>query len=99
MLKHFFVGGKLTTKPCDCSVLITDKIRRTAKFLCAMGRGIPIVSQLWLTVSKDTKAFQGWWIFALEMLFIIPLGLRSSLKLIFIKGYRHQVVQGAQELR
>jgi hypothetical protein len=38
---------------------VTDKIRRTAKFLCAMGRGIPIVSQRWLASSKDAKTFQG----------------------------------------
>jgi hypothetical protein len=54
-----FLGGKLTTNPGDCTVLVTDQIRRTAKFLCTMGKGIPIVSRLWLVNSKDAKTFLG----------------------------------------
>ena len=54
-----FSGGKLTTNPGDCTVLVTDQIRRTAKFLCTMGKGIPIVSRLWLLNSKDAKMFLG----------------------------------------
>ena len=37
------------------TVLVTDKIRRTAKLLCALGRGIPIVSSSWITQSKSAK--------------------------------------------
>ncbi len=56
---QIFLGGKLTTNPGDCTVLVTDQIRRTAKFLCTMGKGIPIVSRLWLSNSKDAKMFLG----------------------------------------
>ena len=53
------LGGVLTNKVSECTVLITDKIRRTSKFLCALGLGIPIVSPNWLVQSKMTKTFLG----------------------------------------
>ena len=53
------LGGVLTTKVSDCTVLIADKIRRTSKLLCALGLGIPIVSPNWLVQSKMTKTFLG----------------------------------------
>ena len=53
------LGGILTNKVSECTVLITDKIRRTSKFLCALGLGIPIVSPNWLVQSKMTKTFLG----------------------------------------
>ena len=53
------LGGTLTTKVSECTVLITEKIRRTSKLLCALGLGIPIVSPKWLVQSKMTKTFLG----------------------------------------
>ena len=53
------LGGVLTTKVSDCTVLIADKIRRTSKLLCALGLGIPIVSPNWLVQNKMTKTFLG----------------------------------------
>jgi hypothetical protein len=53
------VGGQLTSSPGDCTVLVTDNIRRTAKFLCAIGKGLPIVSHRWLLASKNAKMFLG----------------------------------------
>ena len=53
------LGYQTTSNASECTVLLTDKIRRTAKFLCAMGRRIPIVSQRWLTASKKSKKFEG----------------------------------------
>jgi len=55
------LGGVLTNKVSECTVLITDKIRRTSKFLCALGLGIPIVSPNWLVQSKMTKTFLDPW--------------------------------------
>ncbi len=49
----------MTTSPGDCTVLVTDNIRRTAKFLCAIGKGLPIVSHRWLLASKNAKMFLG----------------------------------------
>lgn len=42
------LGGTEATSVRDCSHLVTDGIRRTLKFLCALGRGIPIVTPQWL---------------------------------------------------
>ena len=41
-------------------MLVTDKVRRTAKFMCMVAKGIPIVGPGWLSQSKETKTFQGW---------------------------------------
>ena len=41
-------------------MLVTDKVRRTAKFMCMVAKGIPIVGPGWLSQSKETKTFLGW---------------------------------------
>ena len=41
------------------TVLVTDKIRRTYKFLCIMGRGKPIVSPDWLFQCQRLGHFVG----------------------------------------
>ena len=40
-------------------MLVTDKLRRTEKLLCALGRGIPIVSKDWVTRSKSVNTILG----------------------------------------
>ncbi|XP_030659064.1 mediator of DNA damage checkpoint protein 1 isoform X4 [Nomascus leucogenys] len=42
------LGGSLACSAAEASHLVTDRIRRTVKFLCALGRGIPILSLDWL---------------------------------------------------
>lgn len=42
------MGGKIVEDIETCTVLVTDKIVRTCKSLCAMAKGIPIVSTEWL---------------------------------------------------
>ena len=37
----------------EVTVLVTDKIRRTVKFMCAVARGLPIVSDQWLLQCKS----------------------------------------------
>lgn len=32
----------------DMNCLVTDKVRRTVKFLCAVAKGIPVVTTQWL---------------------------------------------------
>ncbi|KAF6203767.1 hypothetical protein GE061_002102 [Apolygus lucorum] len=51
------LGGKVVEKPSDCTVLVTDKVRRTVKFLCALSLGKPIVSPNWLSKSKSFNKF------------------------------------------
>ncbi|NXD60591.1 MDC1 protein, partial [Corvus moneduloides] len=42
------LGGTEATSVHDCSHLVTDGARRTLKLLCALARGVPIVTPEWL---------------------------------------------------
>lgn len=46
--------------PANCTVLVTDKVRRTYKFLCALAKGIPIVTIDWLRDSETAARFLEW---------------------------------------
>ena len=50
----------------DCTVLVTDQIKRTAKLLCGVARGLPIVSPTWLEASKKSGSFLDPWQFILK---------------------------------
>ncbi|XP_063488660.1 mediator of DNA damage checkpoint protein 1 isoform X5 [Symphalangus syndactylus] len=51
------LGGSLACSAAEASHLVTDRIRRTVKFLCAVGRGIPILSLDWLHQSRKAGFF------------------------------------------
>lgn len=51
------LGGELADSVNDCTHLVTDRIRRTVKFLCAVARGIPIVTLDWLEKCGKSKCF------------------------------------------
>uniref|UniRef100_A0A224XJJ8 PAX-interacting protein 1 n=1 Tax=Panstrongylus lignarius TaxID=156445 RepID=A0A224XJJ8_9HEMI len=51
------LGGQVVDCPKSCTVLVTDKVRRTVKFLCALALGRPIVSPQWLASSKMSLTF------------------------------------------
>ncbi|XP_067608444.1 mediator of DNA damage checkpoint protein 1 isoform X3 [Pseudorca crassidens] len=51
------LGGSLASSVAEASHLVTDRIRRTVKFLCALGRGIPILSLDWLRQSHKAGCF------------------------------------------
>ncbi|XP_030659067.1 mediator of DNA damage checkpoint protein 1 isoform X7 [Nomascus leucogenys] len=51
------LGGSLACSAAEASHLVTDRIRRTVKFLCALGRGIPILSLDWLHQSRKAGVF------------------------------------------
>ncbi|XP_039707101.1 mediator of DNA damage checkpoint protein 1 isoform X2 [Pteropus medius] len=51
------LGGSLASSVAEASHLVTDRIRRTVKFLCALGRGIPILSLDWLHQSRKAGCF------------------------------------------
>ena len=46
------LGGRITSNVCEATHLITDKVRRTIKFLSCLARGCEILSSDWLTKSK-----------------------------------------------
>ncbi|XP_068779950.1 mediator of DNA damage checkpoint protein 1 [Struthio camelus] len=45
------LGGSVAASVFDCTHLVTDRVRRTVKFLCALARGVPIVTPEWLLKS------------------------------------------------
>ncbi|XP_060045366.1 mediator of DNA damage checkpoint protein 1 isoform X2 [Erinaceus europaeus] len=51
------LGGSLASSVEEASHLVTDRVRRTVKFLCALGRGIPILSLDWLHQSRKAGCF------------------------------------------
>ncbi|XP_026633629.1 mediator of DNA damage checkpoint protein 1 isoform X3 [Microtus ochrogaster] len=51
------LGGRLASSVNEASHLVTDRIRRTVKFLCALGKGIPILSLSWLYESRKAGHF------------------------------------------
>ena len=51
------LGASEVQDPTKCSVLVTDKVRRTFKFLCALAQSVPIVSVDWLTDSEKAGRF------------------------------------------
>lgn len=51
------LGGRMAKGVADMNCLVTDKVRRTVKFLCAVAKGIPIVTTQWLgKVSHDSSS-------------------------------------------
>lgn len=47
------LGGSLARGVNDMTHLVTDKARRTVKFLCAVARGVPIVTPEWLKKVRE----------------------------------------------
>lgn len=51
------LGGQLVNDIHSCTHLVTDKVRRTVKFLCGLSRGVIIVQPSWLEACKKAKSF------------------------------------------
>ncbi|XP_068690572.1 enolase-phosphatase E1-like isoform X1 [Montipora foliosa] len=51
------LGGQLVNDVHSCTHLVTDKVRRTVKFLCGLSRGVIIVQPSWLEACKKAKSF------------------------------------------
>ena len=51
------LGGVLVQCVHDSTHLVTDKVRRTVKFLCGLGGGQKVVQPSWLEACKNAKAF------------------------------------------
>jgi len=51
------LGGELVDSIHNCTHLVTDKVRRTVKFLCGVARGLLIVTPEWLERSRDARTF------------------------------------------
>ncbi|KAI8925665.1 hypothetical protein BC831DRAFT_512372 [Entophlyctis helioformis] len=51
------LGGTVVDNWSECTHLVTDRIRRTVKFLCALSAGKHIMDVKWLDVSKKEGRF------------------------------------------
>ncbi|KAM4641091.1 mediator of DNA damage checkpoint protein 1 [Discoglossus pictus] len=51
------LGGDIAESVFDCTHLVTDRVRRTVKFLCALARGLPIVTLDWIDKCKKSGCF------------------------------------------
>ncbi|XP_073405037.1 mediator of DNA damage checkpoint protein 1 isoform X2 [Dendrobates tinctorius] len=51
------LGGEIAESVFECTHLVTDRVRRTVKFLCALARGIPIVTLDWIDKCKKSRCF------------------------------------------
>ncbi|XP_048881973.1 mediator of DNA damage checkpoint protein 1 [Brienomyrus brachyistius] len=51
------LGGSLARDVADMTHLVTDRVRRTVKFLCAVARGVPVVTPCWLEKCSKNGAF------------------------------------------
>lgn len=51
------LGGQLVDNIHNCTHLVTDKVRRTVKFLCGLAGGQIIVLPSWLEACKKAKSF------------------------------------------
>ncbi|XP_066437692.1 mediator of DNA damage checkpoint protein 1 isoform X2 [Eleutherodactylus coqui] len=51
------LGGDIAESVYDCTHLVTDRIRRTVKFLCALARGVPIITLDWIDKCKKSGCF------------------------------------------
>ena len=59
LISILFSGGRVVSSSKDCAVLVTDAVRRTVKFLCVVGLGLPVVDSRWLAASKEKGKFVG----------------------------------------
>lgn len=86
-------GGTITEKPNDCTTLVTDKIRRTYKFLCSMAMAVPIVSVEWLTESERAGHFLNTADFLLEDP-VEEARFKFNLRRSLIKAARSKLLEG-----
>ena len=76
------IGGRLTSKLKNCSVMVTDKLRMTSKILTMLGKGVPVVSPAWVLECEEQGMFVDPWDFILKDQFREKLwnfSLRESL--------------------
>lgn len=51
------LGGEMVDSVFQCTHLVTDKVRRTVKFLCCLSRGCTIISTNWLNKCEAEGRF------------------------------------------
>ncbi|XP_071979973.1 mediator of DNA damage checkpoint protein 1 isoform X2 [Engystomops pustulosus] len=94
------LGGDIAESVFDCTHLVTDRVRRTVKFLCALARGIPIVTLDWIDKCKKSGCFlspNGFLVHDKEQeknfSFVLSESLQKARKRPLFEGYEIHVTQ------
>lgn len=53
------LGGNIVDSVDDCTVVVTENVKRTQKLLTAIGQGKPVCSPQWIRDSKKNGEFLG----------------------------------------
>ncbi|KAI4811699.1 hypothetical protein KUCAC02_014576 [Chaenocephalus aceratus] len=96
-------GGRLAKGVADMNCLVTDKVRRTVKFLCAVAKGVPIVTTHWLEKSCKAGSFLSPNAFAVQdpeqenrFSFCLQESLRIASSQPLLQGYHIHVTESVQ---
>nr|XP_022314103.1 mediator of DNA damage checkpoint protein 1-like isoform X2 [Crassostrea virginica] len=97
------LGGHLVDAVHECTHLVTDKVRRTVKFLCCLARGIPIVNPLWLDSCKSSGMFVDHTPFLIkdeaaerQHKFVLHLSLEKASESSLLSGYKIHVTKSVK---
>ncbi|KAI4789011.1 hypothetical protein KUCAC02_035489 [Chaenocephalus aceratus] len=97
------LGGRLAKGVADMNCLVTDKVRRTVKFLCAVAKGVPIVTTHWLEKSCKAGSFLSPNAFAVQdpeqenrFSFCLQESLRIASSQPLLQGYHIHVTESVQ---
>ncbi|XP_067830020.1 mediator of DNA damage checkpoint protein 1 isoform X2 [Heptranchias perlo] len=97
------LGGEMVESVHDSTHLVTDRIRRTVKFLCAVARGIPVVTPEWLKKCGKSRSFLPTSSFLVDdsnqeqnFNFKLAESLQKAKEQPLLKDYRVHVTAGVQ---
>lgn len=97
------LGGSVAADVTSCSHLVTDRVRRTVKFLCGVARGVPIVTPQWLLQSAAAGRVLSPGPFLVsdperegQFGFRLSLSLRKARQRPLLQGYEIHVTPGVR---
>uniref|UniRef100_A0A3B5RB87 Mediator of DNA damage checkpoint protein 1 n=1 Tax=Xiphophorus maculatus TaxID=8083 RepID=A0A3B5RB87_XIPMA len=97
------LGGAMARGISDMNCLVTDKVRRTVKFLCAVAKGVPVVTTQWLEKSGKAGSFLSPLDFIVKDLeqekkfsFSLQESLRTASSRPLLQGYEIHVTKSVQ---
>ncbi|XP_041842811.1 mediator of DNA damage checkpoint protein 1 isoform X2 [Melanotaenia boesemani] len=97
------LGGSMAKGVSDMNCLVTDKVRRTVKFLCAVAKGIPVVTTDWLEKSGKAGSFLSPYSFIVKdpeqekkFSFCLQESLRTASSQPLLQGYEIHVTKSVK---
>uniref|UniRef100_A0A8C6KGC9 Mediator of DNA damage checkpoint protein 1 n=1 Tax=Nothobranchius furzeri TaxID=105023 RepID=A0A8C6KGC9_NOTFU len=97
------LGGGMAKGVADMNCLVTDKVRRTVKFLCAVAKGVPVVTTDWLEKSGKAGSFLPTDVFVVKdpeqekkFSFCLQESLRTARSRRLLQGYEIHVTKSVK---